>query len=225
MATESSGRGQNGQVSVPSPGTGYFIAPAASPGPALLLLHSWWGLTQGAKLTCDELADLGYTVLAPDLNDGEVPSDVEEARRMLAESDVNVLASLIQSSLGVLRRAARDPEQPAGVIGYGSGASWALWLSARSPDSVDRIVTFCGSQNIGLDASNSRYLCHFAEHNPLVTDLDMAELGLALTSAQLDFRMEHHEGTTGGFADRGDPAFDGSAEAVAWRQSIEFLAD
>ena len=59
----------------------------------------------------------------------------------------------------------------------------------------------------------------------LVSDLELADLGLNLQMADLDFRFEHHEGTTSGFAEEGRPEFDAEAEAVAWRQTAEFLAE
>jgi len=62
-----------------------------------------------------------------------------------------------------------------------------------------------------MDGSNSSYLCHWAEVDQYVTDLEVAELGLALQMAGRDFRFEHHVGTV-------------DAEVVAWRQTTEFLA-
>jgi dienelactone hydrolase len=52
----------------------------------------------------------------------------------------------------------------------------------------------------------------------------VADLGLSLQLAGLDFRFEHHVGTTGAFAEEGRPGYDGAADAVAWRQTTEFLA-
>ena len=206
-------------------GQGYFISPEDGPGPGVLLLHSFRGLNRQSKDTANRLADSGFTVLAPDLADGEVFSDDASAMEALAEMDVNVNASLCQSSLGILRRSARDPEAPIGVLGYGSGASWALWLSARLVEEVGAGVTYYGSQNIAMDGSKARYLAHWAEQDEIVSDLEVADLGLSLQMAGLDFRFEHHEGTSHGFAEAGHEAFDGQAEAVAWRQSAEFLAE
>lgn len=208
----------------PPPGTGYFISPEDGPGPGVLLLHSFWGLNRAAKDTADRLADSGFTVLAPDLADGEEFDDDEAALKALAEADVNVLASLIQSSVGIVRRAQARPEAPIGVVGYGSGASWALWLSARLVDEVRAVVTYYGAQSIGMDRSRSSYLCHWATTDDNVSDDDIAQLGLSLTLADRPFRFEHHAGTTAGFAEADRPDFDAGADAIAWRLTIEFLA-
>jgi len=206
-------------------GSGYFISPEAGPGPGVLLLHSFWGLNRQAKDTANRLADHGFTVLAPDLTAGATFEEADEALAALADADMNVIASLTQSSLGVLRRASSNPQAPIGVVGYGPGASWALWLAARLPVEVGAAVTYYGSQSIPMDGANARFLCHWAETDPFVTDLEVADLGLSLQMAGLDFRFQHHEGTASGFAEHGRPEFDAEPEAIAWRQTAEFLAE
>lgn len=206
-------------------GSGYFISPTAGPGPGVLLLHSLWGLNRQAKDTANRLADHGFTVVAPDLNAGNEYDDPAEALAALHDADMNVLASLVQSSLGVLRRASADPTAPIGIVGYGPGASWALWVSARLTEEVGAVVTYYGSQEISMEGAQASYLCHWAETDLLVSDLEAADLGLSLQLAGLNFRFQHHAGTTSGFAEAGRPEFDAEAEAVAWRQTTEFLAD
>ncbi|MGI9607685.1 MAG: dienelactone hydrolase family protein [Acidimicrobiales bacterium] len=204
--------------------TGYFISPTDSPGPGVLLLHSFWGFDRGMKDTANRLADAGFTVLAPDLADGETFTDHEQALEALGDADMNHVASLVQSSVGVLRRAQADPTRPIGVVGFGAGASWALWLSARLPDDILAVATYYGSQSIEMTPSRSTYLCHWAERDRHIDDLEMADLGLRLQMAGRPFRFEHHDGTNDGFAEPGRPEFSGEADVVAWRQTTEFLA-
>lgn len=210
--------------STPPPGTGYFVGPTDAAGQGVLVLSSSWGLTSEVKAKCDQLAELGFTVLAPDLNDGSLPATSEEAHQALIEADMNVTASLVQSCARLLQSATADPSAPLAVIGYSSGASWALWLAARLAPIVDRVVAFYGTQSIDMASAQARVLCHFGVDDVVIDDLEIAELGLSLQQARLDFRFEHHDGVGHGFAERGLDTFDGQAEAVAWRQTLEFLA-
>ena len=116
-------------------GTGYFVAPEGGPGPGVLLLHSFWGLNRAAKSIADRLADAGFTVLAPDLAHGRVFEDEPDAIAALSEADMNVNASLVQASVGIVKRAQSSPGRPIGVVGFGPGASWALWLSPSAENS------------------------------------------------------------------------------------------
>lgn len=205
-------------------GQGYFISPDSGAGPGVLLLHSFWGLNRQAKQTANRLADAGFTVLLPDLNDGQTFTGHDEALAWLSEADMNVNASLVQSSLGILRQAQLDPSAPTGVVGFGCGASWALWLSARLVEEVGAVVTYYGSQSIAMTGATASYLCHWAEVDSNVSELEVADLGLSLQLAGRDFRFEHHKGTVDGFAEEGRPGFNREAEVIAWRQTTEFLA-
>lgn len=207
-----------------SAGTGYFISPTGTAGPGVLLLHSMWGLNRDAKETANGLSDAGFTVLAPDLADGEVFTTAAEALDALHKADVNVLASLVQSSASIVSRAQLNPDQPIGLVGFGSGASWALWLSARLGSLIGPVVTYYGSQDCTLERSEADYLCHWAAVDPYVTDAEVANLGLSLQMAKRPFRFEHHANTESGFAEPNRPEYNPAASAVAWRQTLEFLA-
>jgi carboxymethylenebutenolidase len=211
-------------TSLPSPGTGYFVRPPAEPGPGILLLSSPWGLSTAVKDKADELAEAGFTVLAPDLYDGAVATDVDQARTLLREADMNVSASLARSSLRLLQAACPDPREPVGLLGYAAGASWALWLSVRLAEQCAAVTTFYGTQSIAFEDAAASYLLHFAEHDDDVTDDDSALMGLNLQLARREFRIEQHGGVASGFAETDHPNFDAAAEAVAWRQTLEFFA-
>lgn len=211
-------------VSLPPPGTGYFVRASTPTAPGILLLPSPWGLGAGMKARADELAEAGFTVLAPDLNDGVVADDAEHARSLLLEADMNVTASLVQSSMRLLQAATGDSSAPVGVLGYAAGASWALWLSVRFPEHCAAVATFYGAQSIPFDGAQAAYLLHFAEYDDDVTDEESALLGLNLQLARCDFRIEVHAGAHAGFAEPDLPGFDAAIEAVSWRQTLEFFA-
>ena len=99
-----------------------------------MVLHSFWGLTPSVKSLCDDLADHGYTVLAPDINFGELPASEQEALDHLGKADPNRLASLVLSSAKLLHE--KSTEGPIGIVGFGMGGSLALWASVRLADLV-----------------------------------------------------------------------------------------
>src|SRR6476646_33405 len=139
-------------------GSGYLVPPLTGAGPGVLVLHAWGGLTPFFKSVCDRLADEGFTALAPDLLTGQQPATPDEAEAVLAAADVDRGAALVLSSARALRSASADPRAPIGVIGFSMGASWGLWLSARSPIEVAATVAFYGTQSIDLEESTSTYL-------------------------------------------------------------------
>ena len=189
----------------------------------MLLLPSSWGLTTTAKRKADALADAGFTVLVPDLNDGVVAQDPAHARQLLLDADMNVAASLVQSSLRLLQAAAADPVAPVGLVGYAAGASWALWLSVRHAERCAAVATYCGTQSISFDDATASYLLHFAQDDLDVTDDEIALMGLNLQLAHRAFHVEIHAGVGAGFAEAHHPDFDATVEAHAWEQTVAFL--
>jgi carboxymethylenebutenolidase len=205
-------------------GSAYLVHPHEGPGPGVLLLHSWWGLTPFFKDLANRLADNGYTVLVPDLLEGKLPATPDEAESMLAEADVNKGAALVLSSARALRAASLDARAPIAVLGFSMGASWGLWLSARSPLEVAATVVFYGTQSIDFGEAVSSYLGHFAEFDALVPDDEVVELEAHLRMLGRDVTFWRYPGTSHWFfeSDR-ELAFVPEAAEVAWQRTLEFL--
>lgn len=204
-------------------GEAFFVGPEGGQrGPGILVLHSWWGLNDWVRDFCRRLSDEGYTVLAPDLMEGETPATAAEAESALAEIEPNNLSGLVLASTGVLQRAAADPEAPIAVIGFGMGASLAFWLSARASDTVSTVVTFYGSQSIDFDDATATYQGHFAEVDDLVSEEDRitTEAFIRMADHKTDFHV--YDGTSNGFFEAGG-TFDAEAASLAWDRMIEFL--
>src|SRR5258708_38033868 len=62
--------------------SGYLALPAAGKGRGVLVLHTWWGLTEPFRRVCDRLAQEGFVALAPDLYHGKITDVPEEAQAL-----------------------------------------------------------------------------------------------------------------------------------------------
>jgi len=207
-------------------GSGYFTEPASGPGRGVLVLHSWWGLTPFFRALCDRLAALGYSALAPDLFGGHQPKTPDEAEATLAMVDPNDNAALVLSSTQALRARSNDPRKPIGVIGFSSGASWALWLSARSPSEVGAVTAFYGTQNIDFIDASCAYLGHYAEFDSLVSDDEVVLLEAHLNLVGCDVVFHRYPGTAHWFfEDDQDLSYDHAAATLAWQRTTEFLTE
>ncbi len=201
----------------------YFVQPEAGPGPGVLVIHSWWGLNDGTRALCDALADDGFSVLAPDLFDEAAPTTAEAAESALAELDINAAASLLLDSVTALRALTVDSTAPIGVVGFAMGASWALWLSARLPQSVAAVVAYYGTQHIDFDDSESEYLLHAAALDPLASPDEMAQTEAWLGLAGRPVVSHTYADVAHNFAEPGATDYDAEAAALAWARTLEFL--
>jgi carboxymethylenebutenolidase len=199
-------------------GLAYFISPLEGPGPGVLLLHSWFGLTSFVKRLADRIADEGFTVLAPDLLSGRLPLTAGEAETVLKEADPGYLATATLSAASVL--SVRSAGGPMAVVGLGMGGSMGLWASTRAPELMDRVVSFYGTQNVDFDTSQSRYLLHLAEDDPWVTADDAAFMQATMGLEGLSIEVHRYPGTAHGFFEDGTAP---AAADLAWQRTLSFL--
>jgi carboxymethylenebutenolidase len=212
------------QSGAPS-GAAYLVQPDDGPGPGVLVLHSWWGLTRSVKDVVESLADAGYTAMAPDLCDGVVPDDADSAQELLAASDPNLTAALVLDSTVALRAHSAETDAPIAVVGFSMGASWGLWLATRQPDSVRAVVAYYGAQNIDFDDLRAPVLGHFAEHDPLVSEDELVEMQARLLLSDKHVEVHRYPDTGHWFAETGVLTHhDVEAAALAWERTIAFLA-
>jgi carboxymethylenebutenolidase len=186
-----------------------------------LILHSLWGLTSSVKDICDGLADHGFTVLAPDINFGELPDTEQEGIDRLGEASPDRLASLVLSSARLL--SAQSTEQPIGIVGFGMGGSLGLWASVRLADLVGAVVSFYGTQQIDFAGSKSSYLIHFAEEDEYITDDEAAFMEATMGLESLPVEVITYPGTRHGFCEPDGETFDPEAFDRAWELTVAFL--
>ena len=199
----------------------YFISGDAAPGPGVLVLHSFWGLTPSVKSLCDDLADHGFTVLAPDINFGELPGSQQEALDHLGKADPNRLASLVLSSAKLLHEKSGDG--PIGIVGFGMGGSLALWASVRLADLVGAAISFYGSQQIDFAGARASYRIHLAADDEYVSDDEAAFMEATMRLEDLDVEVDEYPGTRHGFAEPDGDTFDPDAFDRAWARTLAFL--
>jgi carboxymethylenebutenolidase len=202
----------------------YADAPKSGSGPGVLVLHSWWGLTDSVRDRCNQLADAGFCALAPDLFGGVTAEDPEHGRALLGDVDANQLALSIKSCADALRRMPATPTGPIMVVGFSMGASLGLWLSEREPDGVSAVVGHYGTQGIDFTATRSRYQLHMTLDDPLIDPDELALMEASLRLADRPVEIHTYEGAAHNFAEPEAPGFDPVAARLAWERTIEFLA-
>ncbi|HYN31981.1 MAG TPA: dienelactone hydrolase family protein, partial [Ilumatobacteraceae bacterium] len=62
----------------------YTAVPAGPARATIAVLHAWWGLTDVVTGVCDDLAELGYVAVAPDLYAGDLAATPAEAAALRA---------------------------------------------------------------------------------------------------------------------------------------------
>jgi carboxymethylenebutenolidase len=111
-------------------------------GAGILVLHAWWGLKPFFKQICNQLAEQGFTVLAPDLYQGRIAKTVDEAKALMEQRNSEFMEDIVKAAKEYL--ASLHVGKPIGVLGFSMGAAWSLMVAENGPD-VSAAVLFYGA--------------------------------------------------------------------------------
>ncbi|NLA35070.1 MAG: dienelactone hydrolase family protein [Actinobacteria bacterium] len=207
-------------------GQAYLVRPGEDGegrGPGVLVLHSWWGLTDQMKDLCDRLCDEGFVVMAPDLFAGARPANAVEAQEALNEMDPNTATNLVLSSGVALRSATDDPSGAVAIIGFSMGASLALWAAARQPESFNKVVAYYGTSSLDFSHMTAQVLGHFVDDDVMLSDDDVTLMSAELFEAGLAPEIWHYD-SVHWFAEQGSHGcYDEANAELAWQRTLEFL--
>ena len=70
-----------------SVGNGYLAKAGAASKGGIVVLQEWWGLNEQMKAVADRCAQAGFNALVPDLYEGRVTQDPDEAGHMMEGLD------------------------------------------------------------------------------------------------------------------------------------------
>jgi carboxymethylenebutenolidase len=209
---------------------GFLALPAGGAGPAVLVLHAWWGLNETMKFICNRLAGEGFVAFAPDLFHGKVAVTREEAEALSSSTETDggkQVSADVAAAADFLAGHARARGPGFGVIGFSFGAWYALKLSVDDPDRVRAVVVFYGDgPRKDYARSKAAYLGHFAETDEFQPAAEVAGLESALRAAGRPVTFHQYEGTGHWFfePDRSD-AYRRDAAELAWKRTISFLKE
>jgi carboxymethylenebutenolidase len=207
-----------------TPFKGYLATPVDGVGPAVVVLHAWWGLNDFFKGVCDRLAGEGFVAFAPDLYDGKVAETIDDAAQLMESSDY---AAMREAVLEAAHFAIRQPEaRPIGlgVIGFSMGASWAALLAALRPGTVRAAVLFYGTETEDLSASRAAFLGHFCPEDEWEPREGVEALEQALRAAGRDVEFHYYPEAGHWFVEANQPdAYAPEAAELAWERTLAFL--
>jgi len=203
------------------PVSAYLASPSYG-GPGILLLPSWWGLKPFFKQVCNQLAERGYTVLAPDYYQGRVANTIDEAKTLQeeVESDLDAMGAMIKAAKNHL--ASLQSKKPIGIVGFSMGTDWAIMTAAEASD-VAAIVLFYGSWSTDFSKMKSKVLGHYAETDEWVLFDQVKEMEKNMKAAGVDVAIHFYPGTAHWFMESDHPDYDSASAKLAWNRTFEFL--
>lgn len=101
---------------------------------AVIVIHEWWGLNDHIRDVAGRFAEDGYVVFAPDLYDGQVTKDADEAGRLMSGLDRGRTLETLNGAIEYLKACRSVDGTRIGVTGFCMGGTYALSLACHSAD-------------------------------------------------------------------------------------------
>jgi dienelactone hydrolase len=219
---------------------GYLAVPKDVSGkvPAVLIIHDWMGVAAYARERADQLAKLGYVVLAADIYGKGVRPDGPPAAAKLAGSYKGDRALYRKRLLAGLEQLKQQPNVDASkiaAIGYCFGGTGVLEL-ARAGADVKGVVSFHG----GLDSPSpedgknikARVLILHGADDPNVPAAGIAAMTKEFNAAGVDWQMISYSGAVHSFSNphagsnkASGNAYDEKTDKRSWQHMIDFFGE
>ena len=191
-------------------------------GPGILLLHAWWGLKPFFKQTCDRIAAQGFTVLAPDLRDGQIATTIDEAKALMEKSDGDLVAATVFTAKDYLQTLTKGK---LGLIGFSMGAAWALIVASAVPDQVGALVMFYGNEGVDYGKITAKVLGHYCVEDEWEPTEFVDNTFAEFAKAGVDAMRHTYPGTAHWFVEEDRPEYDSAAAQLAWSRTFTFLKE
>lgn len=200
---------------------GYLAEPSGTARGNVVIIHEWWGLTDQIRRFCDRVAAEGYRAFAPDLYDGALATNAEDANAKLSALDFPRAVNQY------VRGAAQTLSHMGGkvaVLGFCMGGAITLLSSAMVPE-LDAAVCFYGIPP-GFDPSTIRVpiLLHFASKDDWCTPANVDKLEAGLKSTGKPFELHRYDADHAFANDKRPEVHNPEQTTLAYRRSFDFLA-
>ncbi len=207
---------------------GYMITPAqGEKHPALIVIQEWWGLNDHIKDIADRFADEGYVVLAPDLYDGKVTKDPEQAGQYMQNLDQSRALQILNASVEFLKEQQNVKADSIGVTGFCMGGTFALLLASHN-ESVKASAPFYGDvpPDDVLKKLSAPVLFIGAENDPWITQEKMKRLEEAINKYGKEGEVKVYSGVGHAFFNDTRPdAYNKETAEDAWSRVTKFLSE
>lgn len=200
----------------------YTAGPVEPGTPGVVVLHPWWGLNEDVIAYADRLAAEGYAIVAPDLFNGQVATEIDDADRLSSGMSQDVGEAITLAAVDTLAERLGS-DAPLAALGFSFGAAWAIWAPTKRDRLLATVVYYGTWVGSVLGQATTPVLGHFAEDDPYETAETVAEFEQGLRDAGREATIERYPGTGHWFAEPFRDAYRPDAAELAFARTVAFL--
>ncbi len=188
-------------------------------GPAVVLIHEWWGVNQQIQTVAKRWAEAGFVTFVPDLFHGKTAADAAEAGALMKALDFGKAVAEIAGAVAFLKGHDRTTSQVA-VTGYCMGGALSF-ASAVNIRGLSAVVPFYGLPG-DLDWSqiDAPVQAHFAIHDEWATVAGAEAIKVAV---KVPMELFVYDAQHAFCNDRRPEVYDEAAASKAWERTLSFV--
>lgn len=204
---------------------GYLSVPASGSGPGVIVIQEWWGLVDHIKDVADRFAREGFVALAPDMYQGRVAEEPDEAGKMMMALRIDTVERQLAGAVDALASHPACETETVGVIGFCMGGQLALLAATVNPK-VGACADFYGVHpNVKPRFENLRgpVLGIFALRDDMTSPEVVAQLDETLNRLGKPHEFHSYDADHAFFNDQRPSVYNAEAAADAWKRTVEFF--
>ena len=189
-----------------------------------MLIQEWWGLVPHICDVADRLAAEGFTVLAPDLYNGESSTEPDEAGKLMMGLNLQHAAKDMSGAVDFLQE--KTGRTKVGVVGFCMGGGLTLALACQRPDAVAAAAPFYGvipwpEAQPNWDALTAVVEGHYAENDAFASPEMAKALEEDLRKRGKNATFHVYAGTDHAFFNDERPeVYNAAASSTAWTRTL-----
>ena len=199
---------------------GHF-AEAGDGKPGIIVIQEWWGLNDQIRGVADRFAAAGYNALAPDLYEGRVTQDADEASHMMEGLD---FPGATHQDLRGATQFLKANSPKVAVMGFCMGGALTVAGAVHIAEADAGVCyygiapkEFADPGKIGIPFQG-----HFANQDDWCTPAAVNELEDAMRAAGVAYVVYRYDAQHG-FFNETSPAYDAACAEQSWQRMIPFL--
>lgn len=208
-------------------GSGYLVIPEGDgPFPGVIVVQEWWGLDDHIKDVARRFAREGLLALAPDLYQGKVTKEPDEAQKLMMSLNMPQATKELVKAAEYLGSRTETAGRGIGAIGFCMGGGLALNLACESPH-IKAVAPFYGANPTPVDKVRNLkgpVFAVYAEHDAWVNESVRKELENALKDAGIEHEAVAYPGTGHAFFNDTRPeVYSKEASDDAWQRALSLF--